>query len=213
MNLFSKTDKNKNHSGATISGNRLLASFPEALKPVIWQANLDSINSASYEVELSDNYKKAEDIEEGNNNNNNNKNLDLEKGKKQYDLVIISDGDKEIIASFSDEDKASAALYEIGKALENAPSCSIKSGNTTYNNMGEKSKCGFWGWLFRILATIIGLIILYVLLSFLFFSEAYDPYLSRTLKNNQMKNEMGFASNSSSDAGKPVSADEYLMRR
>lgn len=78
--------------GARVVDSKLILSYPNAIKPVLWQMDLAQTSSSSFEIDT--------DLKEG-----------------HYALVMKTSGKAEEIASFEAKDDAASALFSIGEAL------------------------------------------------------------------------------------------------
>jgi hypothetical protein len=85
----------KNSSGVKVVDGKLILSFPQATRPVLWHMDLGQTKTCSFE------------IREG------------EKEGDGFSLIMKKEGDQaQEIASFNDPDTATEALISVGSALE-----------------------------------------------------------------------------------------------
>ncbi len=174
-------------TSASVVDGKLILSMPDAITPVVWQMDLKETQSSAFEVAAA----------EGQN----------------FSLVSRKGGSKtsDVIAVFSSQQAAVGALMATARALENNRAINyVKETAGSYapsyapsHHPAPRSK-GAGSWLTWILAAI-GVVFLIFLLSAMIMMRPTPIELAASGATA--------ASSSESDAGVPVSADDFLRQQ
>lgn len=177
---FSQKQKNSKATALVVDG-KLILSFPSAASPVLWQMDLNEVQSCAFEV-----------IE----------------GKDQHSFALVMKnpkGETIQIAPFISREQAIDGLLSASDALKNAHG-KIRPANTSsgpsggYYQAAHKPHGRFWLKTFGVLAGIIVFLMIV--------SAVMAPRGPGALQNTTGQENTGV--NTARDAGIPMSADDFL---
>jgi hypothetical protein len=186
--MLARTKKDSTAHASVVDG-KLILSLPEALTPIVWQIDLGDAKSSAFEV-----------IEESG----------------QYKLISKKQGaqKKETIAPFADKNKAVEALMATSHALAHAhghihnnPPANVSTpGPAAYTHIStETSKSGGGKWIFAVASIVL-------IIGLFYMANTMQPRSPSSMVNASANNN-NTAPNSASQAGVPVSADDFLRSR
>lgn len=170
-------------SSAEVVDKHLILSLPNAIEPIIWRMSLDKIGTASFEIKPT-------------------------KNNDAYRLVLKPQkGAAEVIAPFSTKEKALEALLNASDALQ-SPAVNNNSNtkkmkqNAPVNQSGELNNNNK-KWLYLFIAAI-------VVIGLYYFMMAQIPKTVDNFGGNAVTGSPTNSAPSNSEAGVPLSADDFL---
>ena len=172
---------------AAVNNGKLVLSFPNAVKPVVWQMDLVEARTSAFEMD------------------------ETAKGEHTLSYTKAGAKTKTVIATFAAQDTALDALMMTSQALENVgtaakgKTCGSHGQKSSHCGTGEQSgkKCGF---LKCLLSIVIGLFLLFLLFM-----------ISASLRMQRVSSvgSAGVQTSQSApmESGVPMSADAFLNGR
>lgn len=196
MKLLAKLTGEYSSSAKVVDGS-LILSLPDALSPVVWRMDLGKVKASALEVR---------------------------EGEGGVYVLVLKTPKEEIneIAPFDSRAKAVDALMAVSRAMEGAhgqirPAAAVSAGDGNVVTMAHAAGTEYAGGKHgkgRLAATFIGIVILggliYALISL---SPPRSASLSRASGAFAPALQTAQGDNGGSQAGVPVSADDFLMGR
>lgn len=182
----------KKATQAKVVDGKLILSCPNALTPVVWQMDLAGASNSAFEVKI-------------------------DEAANQAVLTTRKQGAQKVetIAPFAKKEDAVQALMATSRALENAHG-HIGAYSAEHAPTGGAqpqivhthvpAKKGSWG---KIAVGILGIIIIFVLFGMIQSMKNYTPSTSTAGRTTASS---GTSSGAASEAGVPMSADDFLRQ-
>lgn len=170
----------KNNSSAKVIDEKLVLSFPGAVRPVLWHMELAETKSCAFEIR------------------------DSEAGKGPVSLMMKNDdNDPREIAAFPGMEEATEALMAISSALEK--SRDYGTGRNVSDSAGNAVGTGGGGSFLKAIGVIAGILLLFMLVAVLWSLSPRPP--SSLNPAGFSGNNAGAARET---VGEPVSADDFF---
>ncbi len=171
---------------AKVVDGKLILSFPQAARPILWHMDLAETRSCAFEI------RESEAV------------------KGQFSLLLKRDkeSDQEI-ASFKDIQSATEALMAVSSALEKTRNYQLPAaGTATMQPVGAQESGGSF---LKVAGAILGVFILLILSGMLW---SMSPRAPASLKSASTSDLRASAQKSAKEnIGQPMSADDFLMGR